>query len=788
MARGQLGQAIGYLRRVIGGPGSDATDLQLLQCYAATKQDEAFTTLVRRHGAMVLGVCRRVLGNNCDADDAFQATFLVLARKAGSVPWRESIGNWLYGVAYRIASKQRGERARRSGHERAAGARRSEATTENPAALELQQVLDEELARMPEKFRMPLLLCCLQDQTLDEAGQQLGWSFATVKGRLQRGRDALRHRLRGRGVTLSAGVLATILAPSVVQAVPLHLLNSTCQSAATRTMTAPVAALVKGAMQAMFWMKMKTATMVLTAICAIGVGTALGMHWTGQPGQLDDPAAVPNVVPAQKKVENEPLILGNKDDGKIFKVPIGTVIEVRLEGKRNNVGWEASAVKGELLLYVNRDKTQPGEKPSRPGLQPLPFGGEFSPEPAAEDKAIGTYIFIFKAAKVGRAELDMQYVTPGGPGVKARARSAVIARYHVTIDVNAADGANADLTDAEKAALARQAADKDKLSVHASIMIYSGREDPSWQLTPAQAKEFLERFKGLAKTIAPEEKGGLGYRGFYLQVSGEGFGGIEGIAVLDGFVRTHGKGAEQAFEDKDLALEKWLLVTAKDTLDAPLYKALAAALKIEEPKTTKAELTDQQMAALAKEAAQKAKAAEIQDIRSENPDLGKWRIEHPLVQSQFWCIVHEYTNAAPVRSYIAVNRDGVLSTYKSENFAKFLDAEVRGKWTDTDYLHAASLYIHLTDTPNQDGWKIVKTPAEFMAIEFNMAKNEKQRRQTAQAIAMPTVMRDKDTVRVRLWSWHLIGGVLREWNVTFAPNAFKAESKELGHFGGGGYD
>src|SRR5947207_11132491 len=111
--------------------------------------------LMRRHGPMVLGVCRRVLGNDSDADDAFQATFVVLAHKAASVWWQPSIGNWLYTVAYRIASKSRVERARRRRHEHGASAQRGEAMIENPTVQELHQVLDEELERLPEKFRMP---------------------------------------------------------------------------------------------------------------------------------------------------------------------------------------------------------------------------------------------------------------------------------------------------------------------------------------------------------------------------------------------------------------------------------------------------------------------------------------------------------------------------------------------------------------------------------------------------------------------------------------------------------
>jgi RNA polymerase sigma factor (sigma-70 family) len=644
MARGQLGQALCHLRRVLGGAAGDATDLQLLERYAATRQEEAFAALVRRHGALVLGVCRRVLGNDCDADDAFQATFLVLARKAGSVVWRESIGSWLYSVAYRIARKQRGAAALRRGHERAAGVRGRQEVAENPAALELQEVLDEELARLPAKFRLPLLLCCLQDQTLDEAAQQLGWTFATVKGRLQRGRQILRDRLRRRGVALSAGVLATILTPGLVQAIPGKLLDATIQAAGTGTTPAAVAAHVKGALQAMFWIKLKVTLLTLAVVCLLGVGAALGRPWTRLGGQPGDPAALPNQSASQKK---------------------------------------AAA-----------------------GVAP-----------------------------------------------------------------------------------ARQAAAQDRLSVRTSVSIYSGRENPSWPLTAPQAAEFLKRLKGLPKTDAPAEQSRLGYQGFYLQVSGEKFGGIDYITVFGGFVRTRGRGPDQAFLDKDRTLEKWLLDTGKGTLDPALYNGLAAGFKTGGAKDAPAPLTDQQMLALARQAVEKARAVKLQELYSESPHLGgKRQIDQPLKQSHFWCVVDRLTKGEPARSYLVVSRRGVVSTYRSEDFAKILQAEDRSRWTNADYLQTAILYIHLTDTNNQDGWKVVKTPAEFMAIEFNMLpQTETQRRQAAQAVQKPTVERFKDVVRVRLWSWHLIGGRLREWQVTFTPAAFQVESKELGRFGGAEY-
>src|SRR5581483_58270 len=167
------------------------------------------------HGPMVRGVCRRVLRHAEDAEDVFQATFLVLARKAGSIRWKRSIAPWLYQVAYRLAHKGRVQAARR---------RELQATVE-PAAKAVDEswrevcaVLDEELHNLTEKYRAPLVLCYLEGQTRDEAAERLGWSLGTIKRRLQKGRELLRLRLMHRGVTLPAVLLPVWLSSSEVEA------------------------------------------------------------------------------------------------------------------------------------------------------------------------------------------------------------------------------------------------------------------------------------------------------------------------------------------------------------------------------------------------------------------------------------------------------------------------------------------------------------------------------------------------------------------------------------------
>lgn len=298
MPTGQLGNALRHLRQLMGGPGGDATDRDLLRRYADDRDEDAFRLLVRRHGPMVLGVCRRILGANGAADDAFQIAFLVLARKAGTTFWRESVASWLYGVAYRTAQKVRTSDLRRARHEQGAAALQPTAVEELPEARELRQVLDTELQRLPERFRLPVLLCCLQDQTVDEAAQHLGWTFATVKSRLQRGREMLRTRLQRRGIELSAGVLAALVTPGVVGAVPPSLTSATMQAVFTGPLAAPVDLLLKGVLRAMMWNQLKFAVLVVAALGLIVSGVGVAVHLAAGEVVVDAVAVAPDAQAA----------------------------------------------------------------------------------------------------------------------------------------------------------------------------------------------------------------------------------------------------------------------------------------------------------------------------------------------------------------------------------------------------------------------------------------------------------------------------------------------------------
>jgi C-terminal peptidase prc len=274
----QLQTIVRHVHRLAGGVAAEATDRQLLQRYVAHRDEAAFTALVERHGPLVLRVCRRLLGQAEDAEDAFQATFLVLARRAGSVRWRDSIHGWLHEVASRLAAEVRVKAERRRCHEAQAAARVPASTWPDHAARELGAVLDDELHRLPERLRTPLLLCYLEGRTSDQAARQLGWSLRTLERRLARGRALLRARLTGRGITLSAALLAPTLGRSA--AVPSLLTVKTIKSAiafASGTDSVPesAAALAQAMLRGMVMTRVKWAAVIVLVLGTVAGATVL---------------------------------------------------------------------------------------------------------------------------------------------------------------------------------------------------------------------------------------------------------------------------------------------------------------------------------------------------------------------------------------------------------------------------------------------------------------------------------------------------------------------------------
>jgi RNA polymerase sigma factor (sigma-70 family) len=255
MSSAQVGAILRHIRRLAASCGDEqASDRQLLERFANQRDESAFAALLKRHGRMVLGVCGSVLRNRHDAEDACQAAFLVLARKAGSIHWRESVSGWLYRVAYHLAVKARASASRRRIHEQRAVTMPPADPMLDMSLRELRTVLNEELQRLPDVYRAPVVLCCLEEKSLEEAARLLGWTKGTVKGRLQRGRERLRQRLRRRGLDVSAGLLAVALSTSSASTqIPATLAAATLRAAirvaaderlAATTVSAHVAVLV----------------------------------------------------------------------------------------------------------------------------------------------------------------------------------------------------------------------------------------------------------------------------------------------------------------------------------------------------------------------------------------------------------------------------------------------------------------------------------------------------------------------------------------------------------------
>ncbi len=260
------------------------TDGELLTRFLSGRDDDALAALVRRHGPMVWGVCCRLLRSRHDAEDAFQATFLVLVRKAATLPSKETVGNWLYGVARQTAVRMRALAAKRGVRERQVAVMPEPATAEQNLWNDLSPVVDEELSRLPDKYRVLIVLCDLEGMTRKEVSRRLGLPEGTAASRLAAARVMLANRLTRRGVTLSGGALAAILSQNVAPAgVPASVASKTIKVASllaagratTGVIPVTVAALTEGVLKAMFLSKLKSVVGVLVVVvCLIGVGTA----------------------------------------------------------------------------------------------------------------------------------------------------------------------------------------------------------------------------------------------------------------------------------------------------------------------------------------------------------------------------------------------------------------------------------------------------------------------------------------------------------------------------------
>jgi RNA polymerase sigma factor (sigma-70 family) len=269
------------------GGSAELTDGQLLECFVSRHEEAALEALVRRHGVMVWGVCHRMLQNHHDAEDAFQATFLVLLRKATTIVPREMVGNWLYGVAHQTALKARATRAKQRAREMQVMELPEPATPAQQLWNDLQPILDQELSGLPDKYRAVFVLCELEGKTGREAARQLGVPEGTVASRLARARALLAKRLARYGLAVSGATLAALLSEQAASGcVPASVVSSTINAvtlvAAGNAVTAgaipaKVAALTEAVLKAMLLNKLKAVTVVLVllGVCALATGTGM---------------------------------------------------------------------------------------------------------------------------------------------------------------------------------------------------------------------------------------------------------------------------------------------------------------------------------------------------------------------------------------------------------------------------------------------------------------------------------------------------------------------------------
>jgi RNA polymerase sigma factor (sigma-70 family) len=335
------GHLIDHIHQVVGIQAASALlDQQLLERYLRERDEAAFAVLVQRHGPMVWGVCRRALPGRQDAEDAFQATFLVLVRRAGSIRKSESLSPWLHGVAQRIAVKAREQDRKRRRRECLSSPAGCPDPLTEVTGRELCTALDEELSRLPAAYRAVLVLCCLEGKTRDEAAAELGCPLGTVRTRLARGRRLLAQRLSRRGIAAPAALAAGLLAPgAALSSVPAALAVSTVRAALTFVGPAAVATnadrLAEGVLNAMSTAKRRLVTVILLTLALVGGGvTLLASH--GQAPQQSPKAAPPPKTQGQANA-------------------------IREETRKLLGAWERIPAKGERPLVP---KARPGEVPS----------------------------------------------------------------------------------------------------------------------------------------------------------------------------------------------------------------------------------------------------------------------------------------------------------------------------------------------------------------------------------------------------------------------------------------
>jgi RNA polymerase sigma-70 factor (ECF subfamily) len=308
------------------GTIGELTDGQLLERFVTGRGEPAelaFAALVERHGPLVLHTCRSIVRDELDAEDAFQATFLVLVRKAGTLWTRDSLGPWLHQVAYRAARHARSDSIRRKIVEQTAAEMASVRAVAEPACDDLNAVVHEEVARLPDRYRVPVLLCDLEGRTYEQVARHLGCPVGTVKSRLARARERLRNRLARRGLDMPAGLFAAVrLDRSGWGAVPSWWVDSTTRAAVRVASARPIAELVRAPVLTLVnrtswssvmskWKYVGLTHLTLWPLAGVGIGV-LARHWLFAAGDVQAAAQAGAAQPAaSQKKGKPPNIRGN---------------------------------------------------------------------------------------------------------------------------------------------------------------------------------------------------------------------------------------------------------------------------------------------------------------------------------------------------------------------------------------------------------------------------------------------------------------------------------------------
>jgi RNA polymerase sigma factor (sigma-70 family) len=438
----------------------DLTDRELLERFVQQHDESAFEALVRRHQRCVYAALNKVLSDPADMEDAFQATFLVLVRKASSVRWQEGLGTWLYAVAHRVAVHARSTTLVRLRHEeQAASQARTTAAAAELTCREACDAVHEELERLPERLRLPLLLCYLEGKSRDEAAGQLGVSVGTVKGRLERGRNLLRQRLRRRGVPLTAGLLV-LLAHSAARASSPGLVQATV--AAVSGPSARVAALARGVTASMILNKVK---LMLGLLVLVGLLGALGSRLVGRaPSAAAQAEKTPPAKPAVEDKEDPGDVVSGRvvdesgkpiagaklslfsgkgkprqagetgKDGR-FRVKLGKDTKAKLIARVSGRGLDwidlGSGGRGEVILRLDRDVAIQGRVRDLEGRAVVGARVTVTDVSKSNTGNLDAYMDAWKNVNRGVSIPDLPWLPPAALGVSTATTTGKDGRFRL---------------------------------------------------------------------------------------------------------------------------------------------------------------------------------------------------------------------------------------------------------------------------------------------------------------------------------------------------------------------